>query len=449
MASSASDYPRQDITKSLSSKDEVLCGANRTADPNDFLTQIGNYYNNHELSDIILKVGKQCYHAHKLILVSGSDVFRTMLTGHNWAESTTHEIELEEGFHCEPVFPDFLKFLYTNRIFISDDIVIPLRTLADKYMVHRLSRLCIDYMCNELNCDNVIGWDQYANKFNITRLSLECHIFMQQNVDLLIDSKKFLNLDIDQFVKILQCSDVHVPDEYTLFKSVKDWAFAYDRSCSSDDIKSNLGVLLPLVRYPMMTGEQLDSIEKDDAINACYPGMRVEINSSYKFHATSIPNRDWSMSKVTPRHYYQGYSCKFTLPNYSKSHNDNNRYVKVFPAYSSNGPARTLNWDWFASVAMGGRTDRLGTANKEPVLEISNPGPEQEERSVQVLAVFYGKRNGSMFKKVHHSTQLTVRDYNFHRIRIFGHSLPSEFIVNDTVTFHVVITPTDKIYVKC
>nr|XP_006819484.1 PREDICTED: BTB/POZ domain-containing protein 17-like [Saccoglossus kowalevskii] len=372
-----------------------------------------------------------------------------MLTGNTWAESNTQEIDLEEAFQCEPVFPDFLKFLYTNRIFISDDTVIPLRTLADKYMVQRLSNLCIDYMCRELNCDNVIGWDQYATKFSIKRLSFECLGFMQQNIDLLIDSKKFLNLDIDQFVKILKSSDVHVPDEYTLFKSVKDWAFAYDRSCSSDDIKCNLSTLLPIVRYPMMSGEQLDSIEKDEAINACYPAMRDEINSSYKFHATAIPNPNWAMCKVTPRRYYQGYSCKFTLPNYSKRHHDNNRYVKVFPAYSSNGTSRILNWDWFVSVAMGGRTDRLGSNNREPVLEISNPGPEREERSVKIMAVFYGKRNGSIFKKMNYTTQLTVRDFDFHHIRLFGSSLAPEYIVNDTVTFHCIITPTDKIYVKC
>ncbi|XP_070577342.1 BTB/POZ domain-containing protein 17-like [Ptychodera flava] len=198
-------------------------------------------------------------------------------------------------------------------------------------MVQRLSKLCIDYMCNELNCDNVIGWDKYATKFTLTRLSEECFTFMQQNIDLLIDSKKFLNMNIDQFVKVLQSSYVHIPDEYTLFKSVKDWAFAYDRSCSSDDIKSNLGIMLPHIRYPMMTGEQLDTIEKDEAINACYPEMKDEINSSYKFHATAITNPNWSLRKVTPRHYYHGYSCKFTLPNYSRRHHDNNRYVKVFP----------------------------------------------------------------------------------------------------------------------
>ncbi|XP_070577316.1 BTB/POZ domain-containing protein 17-like [Ptychodera flava] len=429
--------------------DDETYGTSRTGDPNDFLAQIGNYCNNPELSDLILKVGEQRYHAHKLILVSSSDVFRTMLTGSTWAESTTQEIELEEDYICEPVFPDFLKFLYTNCIYISDDIVIPLRTLADKYMVQRLSKLCIDYMCNELNCDNVIGWDKYATKFTLTRLSEECFTFMQQNIDLLIDSKKFLNMNIDQFVKVLQSSYVHIPDEYTLFKSVKDWAFAYDRSCSSDDIKSNLGIMLPHIRYPMMTGEQLDTIEKDEAINACYPEMKDEINSSYKFHATAITNPNWSLRKVTPRHYYHGYSCKFTLPNYSRRHHDNNRYVKVFPAYSSNGPSRTLTWDWFVSVAMGGRTDRLGVSNREPILEVSNPGPEQEERSVRLMAVFYGKRNGSMFKKVHHTTAFTVTDYNFHHIKMFGTSLPSQFIVKDTVTFHAVITPTEKIYIKC
>jgi len=36
------------------------------------------FYNNEEMSDIVLKLGSQRYYAHRFVLVLMSDVFRTM-----------------------------------------------------------------------------------------------------------------------------------------------------------------------------------------------------------------------------------------------------------------------------------------------------------------------------------------------------------------------------------
>ena len=57
------------------------------------------------------------YPAHRLILATGSEVFRVMLLSSSWQDSRQPEIELEERVECLPFFPDFLKYFYTGKFF--------------------------------------------------------------------------------------------------------------------------------------------------------------------------------------------------------------------------------------------------------------------------------------------------------------------------------------------
>ena len=50
------------------------------------LAQQGRFYNNSQLSDVKIRVGERTYHAHKIILVRGSDVFERMLSS-AWEDS--------------------------------------------------------------------------------------------------------------------------------------------------------------------------------------------------------------------------------------------------------------------------------------------------------------------------------------------------------------------------
>ncbi len=102
-----------------------------------------------ELSDIKLKVGDQTFYAHKLILCAGSEVFARML-GSNWAESNSSELELLEDEEGVKVFERFLYYFYTGSIVISENYVIPLFMLADKYNVKPVYDECVKQIENGL-----------------------------------------------------------------------------------------------------------------------------------------------------------------------------------------------------------------------------------------------------------------------------------------------------------
>lgn len=52
-----------------------------------------------------------------------------------WNESNQNQIKLGETPQCEEVFHLFLKYFYTGELIITHTNVLPLLSLADKYMV--------------------------------------------------------------------------------------------------------------------------------------------------------------------------------------------------------------------------------------------------------------------------------------------------------------------------
>ncbi|KAK2146371.1 hypothetical protein LSH36_613g01018 [Paralvinella palmiformis] len=99
-------------------------------------------FNKPQYSDLKLKVGQECFYAHRVVLCAASEVFSVMLNN-GWAESKNNELVLHEEGACAKVFDRFLYFCYSGSITISESYVIPLFTLADKYDVKPLYEECI------------------------------------------------------------------------------------------------------------------------------------------------------------------------------------------------------------------------------------------------------------------------------------------------------------------
>jgi len=67
---------------------------------NEHVELTSKFFNNPQLSDIRLRVGKNIYYAHKFILAKSSDVLATLLYSQHWT-STEIEIQLEEQDECQ------------------------------------------------------------------------------------------------------------------------------------------------------------------------------------------------------------------------------------------------------------------------------------------------------------------------------------------------------------
>ncbi|XP_077995739.1 kelch-like protein 6 [Glandiceps talaboti] len=251
----------------------------------EFAEGITSFYNNTELSDISLLVGSKIYHAHKFIVTRSSDVLQTMLTSSNWNESQQCEVKLEESDDCAEMFPDFLKFMYSGRIGLTIQNVLPVLFLADKYNVKALRKICSDFMSEKVKKRSVYGalrWLSYARKFELQSLGESCIEVILSQLDNVVNTNEWLEQDVDFIHEILKSSDAVICDEYALYVAVQKWLMVPERE---DELDDNIKQLIPLIRFSQIEPQRLYSLEESELVKKSPDLVKPHITEAYRFHA--------------------------------------------------------------------------------------------------------------------------------------------------------------------
>ena len=231
-------------------------------DETDFIKQVSRFFNQEDLSDIILKVDDQSFYGHKFVLAKSSDVFRAMLYDKNWTEEGKNELVLNETPECIPVFKEFLQYLYTAEVHVSTSTSVGVLCLADKYGVTALKDLVAKYMVDNSRSPrvhNAWSWYSWAKALSLELLIKQCTKTLAWNMQEIISSADWFELHFDLVYDLYQSSELVVKDEYCLFEALSDWL---SHESHSERITEYAAKLLPLVRFPQMTVNELYMVEK-------------------------------------------------------------------------------------------------------------------------------------------------------------------------------------------
>ena len=246
-----------------------------------FLQRFASLFNKPHLSDVTLVVGDVRFFAHKFILSALSDVFHVMLLDHSWSDHDKSSVTLLEEDMCAPVFEPFLRYFYTATIHLTHDTVLPLLMLADKYNVSDLQVLCIEYMTSHLvtsvSRNQVVPWLQYAQLADHTLLQEQCRDFICCNFRKVASTRYFFEMDACTLCSFLQSSDLVIHDEFTLFVILSKWIHNQTSLMDSSDCDDDHDVMvefsssdalemLALIRFPMMTVEQLVQLDRETIV---------------------------------------------------------------------------------------------------------------------------------------------------------------------------------------
>merc|ERR1712150_63681 len=134
-----------------------------------------------QLTDIILIVGENKIHCHKLVLGLASKFFRRMFVS-NMKESRSNVIELKE-VDLETV-KSLISYMYTDEI-DEDKINVELLAASDMYEVLRLKALCCTELSESMTVENVIEIWQTAYRHNIEDLAHDALVCMVENWEML------------------------------------------------------------------------------------------------------------------------------------------------------------------------------------------------------------------------------------------------------------------------
>ncbi|XP_051157038.1 BTB/POZ domain-containing protein 17 isoform X2 [Leptopilina boulardi] len=233
------------------------------------LLKIATLYAERLMNDICLVVDGVEYPAHRLILCASSDVFQVMLMSPQWTESQESRVTLQETPQCVPIFSEFLRYFYTGQIRISNEIVLPILSLADKYNVKDLIKLCLDYMENHIALaathGTLVSWLQYTLNCGHHDITQAFQNFIKWNLELVAKTTDFGNFELDILIALLHQSSLVVKDEMTLYKCLESWLDhqANRLRCQMPinelelTLKQLVMAVMSPVRFPMMSPRQL------------------------------------------------------------------------------------------------------------------------------------------------------------------------------------------------
>ncbi|XP_052255430.1 BTB/POZ domain-containing protein 6-like [Dreissena polymorpha] len=246
-------------------------------------------------SDVTLVVGATARElpAHKYMLASRSQVFYAMFFG-----------ELPEA-GPEVIIPDidydvmmaYLRFLYTDSVEITPDLVMGLMYCGKKYDSENLVDLCLTYLQEEINPSNVCTIMEQAHLFDETQLWENClaSVFSNATDVLTNESRDFVHLCRECLTKVVKDDRLVVEEEY-VYIACKQWAIQQCRSVSMDEsddknIRTVLGDILYYIRFPLM---EKDSFNKLVSVNDIL--TTTEMQDVYQTYSRSSKDGDHRQS---------------------------------------------------------------------------------------------------------------------------------------------------------
>jgi len=263
-------------------------------DPMPFYSQMRKRcINCKEFSDIQFLIGpkREPVYAHRAILSSRSEVFRTVLRQQANAHNTSlhsmkqNPLVLEE--EKPEVFLTMLDYMYTNCCTLTFDLAPDLLATSIEYGLDGLRRIASRYMADQMDTDNVCTIFQAAVVNQQKELQKRALIFIEENSEKVFDSEAFIDLS-DVAVAAILRSDLLQMDELDLLNSLRRWATT-NSITNGIPIEKLTAPVIHTIRLALLSQSELAEIENE---NESSPFIPVDmLASAWKLHALKSPDR--------------------------------------------------------------------------------------------------------------------------------------------------------------
>ena len=160
------------------------------------------FFNNKLTYDITIKMNDDVFYANKIILSCASMFFETMLT-QNMKESNDNEITISDFSSSEMYL--ILMFFYCNDLVLNLDLMLELLKGFDLFQVRDYLKNKIQMQIqSKINVDNVSKIFSYAHQYNLERLKFVCLYIMQENYNVVVETKGFEDLQKEQLLEVMR-----------------------------------------------------------------------------------------------------------------------------------------------------------------------------------------------------------------------------------------------------
>lgn len=271
-------------------------------------------YDKADMSDVTFHVGpnKVAIRAHRLVLAFASPIFKAMLYKPNLEgeplKTFIKNMEVSLPDEDPNMFKQLLQAVYLEDYdSVSTDKVKEMLRTAHKYGCTVVKGMCLAILDESMQCDDAIeSFVNLAASLGLPELGWG---YIRNNYSVVLKSQKFLEIPKERLAVLLSDDELACP-EVTIFDGLMRWGRAACRKAKLDDtnqnVKEQIKDLLPHIRFPLMTFEQLKTV----VASAEVLGAEEMVELYSYVHVEDEDTFDYTLPY--PRHPRSGsWSCAF------------------------------------------------------------------------------------------------------------------------------------------
>ncbi|QHR82677.1 kelch-like protein [Brazilian porcupinepox virus 1] len=239
---------------------------------NKLIKSINNFYIDGMFHDIVIVVEGKKIKAHKVILASSSDYFKSILCN-DFLEKSLYEIKIF-GIDYR-TFITLIDYIYSGKIDINETNVEILLIKADYLQINTVVKLCEDYIKTKISISNCIRIFNFCKNFNRHKLMNMSLYYIIFHVSKLYDSPEFNNLQEDEIINILSNDLLNVIDEDIVALFIIKWLLY-------NNITSSSKKLLSVIRTKYLSKQIFRLLMDTKSIcnnKECIDYLRTDINT--------------------------------------------------------------------------------------------------------------------------------------------------------------------------
>ncbi|XP_073400557.1 actin-binding protein IPP isoform X2 [Dendrobates tinctorius] len=173
-----------------------------------------------EFCDLHVHIGQVVFGVHKLVLAASSPYFAALLSG-GMKESAGDVVQIQEVE--ANIFHLLLDFIYTGSVLISPENVQELMTAADMFQLNHVVALCCDFLKEQIEPGNCIGFFQFSEQLACQPLLEFTESYIHAHFPAAQQGEEFLMLTKEQLIRLLRSEELCIEDEHQVFSAAMSW----------------------------------------------------------------------------------------------------------------------------------------------------------------------------------------------------------------------------------
>ncbi|KAL1116712.1 hypothetical protein AAG570_005184 [Ranatra chinensis] len=217
------------------------------------------------LTDVVLEVGSELFHSHKVVLAAASPYFKAMFTS-GLMETEMSRVTLHGV--CPSAMSKLLEFIYTGKIRVTETTVCTLLPAAAMFQVADVIKACCIFLERQLSPSNAIGIASFAEQHGCLELKNRVNQYVLRNFSQVCQEDEFLTLSAAQLVDLIKKDELIVREEREVYTAVIRWV-RYSEEARRPQMQSVLSAVRCQFLTPRFLHEQMRNCDVIRKLPAC------------------------------------------------------------------------------------------------------------------------------------------------------------------------------------